>query len=215
MNNSFFSRFVPQEPKFFALMKQLSDVLSQSAQMLTEYVDEDKLEERTSKYKQIKEVERKGDAITHSILDELESTFITPIDREDINALATAIDDVIDGINSAAKRIYIYNPKRLNESAKQLAHFVNDASKYIADSIDELTHFRKDPSALRSYSDNLHDMENRADDVYELAIKELFEKETDSIELIKVKEVLQELEHTTDAAEHVGKILKSFVVKYV
>lgn len=215
MNNSFFNQFVPKQPKFFVLLKQQAEVLIECASMLSDYVCNTKAEERNAKYKQIKEVERKGDTITHKILDELESTFITPIDREDINALTGALDDVIDGINSAAKRIYIYNPSNLGDSAKQLTIEINNAAKYINDSIVELDHFRKEPTTLRNLCVELHDMENRADDIYELAIKKLFEEETNALELIKLKDVLQELEHTTDAAEHVGKILKSIVVKYV
>ena len=78
----------------------------------------------------------------------------------------------------------------------------------------QLEAFRKKPTALREYCKKLHDIENQADDVYELFIKKLFEEEKDSIEIIKIKEIMYELEKTTDAAEHVGKILRNFIVKY-
>ena len=80
--------------------------------------------------------------------------------------------------------------------------------------MDELETFRKKPTTLRDYCTKLHDIENQADDVYELFITKLFEEEKDCIELIKIKEIMHELEKTTDAAEHVGKILKNLIVKY-
>lgn len=107
MKNSFFNSFVPKQPNFFCLLKQLADILSEAADVLTESVEQGKPEERETYYRRVKEVERKGDMVTHQVLDELETTFITPLDREDINALASGIDDVIDCVNSCAKRINI------------------------------------------------------------------------------------------------------------
>ena len=196
MKNSFFSKFTPKEPKFFPLLKQLSDVLSASSVLLVESLQHDLPTERADYYKQIKDMEREGDRLTHLIFDELSTTFITPFDREDIHDLASCMDDVIDGINSSAKRIVIYNPRPISESGK------------------ELETFRKNPKPLREYCSRLHDIENQADDVYELFITKLFEEEKDCIELIKIKEIMHELEKTTDAAEHVGKILKNLIVKY-
>ncbi len=214
MKNSFFNRFTPKEPKFFGFLEELSATLTEAADLLAEGV-EARPEERDAYYKRIKDVERKGDQITHKILDELETTFITPIDREDINLLAAAIDDVIDGVNSSAKRINIYNPRVLGPSIKELCSYIKQGAATISKAIGELETFRKNPSKMRLSCVELHDMETKADDVYEHFIKKLFEEEKDGIELIKQKEIMYELERTTDAAEHVGKILKNFVVKYV
>ena len=192
MKNSFFSRFTPKEPKFFPLLKQLSEILVASSELLVESLKHDSPEERAGYYKQIKDMEREGDKLTHLILDELGTTFITPFDREDIHDLASSIDDVIDGINSCAKRITIYNPRLISESGKELSRMIRQEADYIVKAMDE----------------------NQADDIYELFITKLFEEEKDCIELIKVKEIVHELEKTTDAAEHVGKILRSLIVKY-
>ena len=143
--------------------------------VLVESMKHDKPEERSVYYKKIKDLEREGDRLSHLIFDELGTTFITPFDREDIQALASHMDDVIDGINSCAKRISIYNPRPIGES------------DYICKAMDELDRFRKDPSVLREYCVRLHDIENHADDVYELFITKLFEKEQDCIEIIKIK----------------------------
>lgn len=214
MNNSFFNRFTPKEPKFFPLLKQLSEVLISSSALLIESLEHDMPAERHDYYKQIKEQERKGDKLTHRILDELGTTFITPFDREDIHDLASVMDDVIDGINSCAKRIAIYNPRPIGESGKELCQLIQQEAMYISKAMDELENFRKNPSTLREYCRKLHDIENQADDVYEFFIIKLFEEEKDCIEIIKIKEIMQELEKTTDSAEQVGKILKNLIVKY-
>ena len=214
MKNSFFSRFTPQEPKFFPMLKHLSEILMVSADLLVESLEHNSPKERNEYYKRIKDIEREGDKQTHLIFDELGKTFITPFDREDIHDLASTIDDVIDGINSSAKRITIYNPRPISDSGKELSRLIRQEAQYIAKAMDELETFRKKPTALREYCVKLHDIENQADDVYELFVKKLFEEEKDCIELIKIKELMQELEKTTDAAERVGKILRNLIVKY-
>ena len=183
--------------------------------LLVESVQHDQSAERSDYYKRIKELERQGDKLSHHIIDELSTTFITPLDREDIHDLASSIDDVIDGINSCAKRIAIYNPRPISDSGKELCRLIQESTEYIVKAMDELEPFRKAPSLLREYCSRLHEIENQADDVYEFFIIKLFEEEKDSIEIIKIKEIMHELERTTDAAEYVGKILRSFVVKYV
>ena len=214
MKNSFFSRFTPKEPKFFPLLKQLSEVLCEASVVLIESLQHDSPTERSDYYKKIKDLEREGDRLTHLIFDELGTTFITPFDREDIHDLASCMDDVIDGINSCAKRISIYNPRPISENGKELSRLIQEEAIYICKAMDELETFRKKPTLLREYCSKLHEIENQADDVYEFFITKLFEEEKDCIELIKIKEIMHELEKTTDAAEHVGKILKNLIVKY-
>ena len=194
MKNSFFSRFTPKEPKFFPLLKQLSEVLCEASVVLTESLQHDSPTERADYYKKIKELEREGDKLTHRIFDELGTTFITPFDREDIHDLASCMDDVIDGINSCAKRISIYNPRPISENGKELSRLIQEEATYICKAMDELETFRKKPTLLREYCSRLHEIENQADDVYEFFITRLFEEEKDCIELIKIKEIMHELE---------------------
>ena len=125
-------------------------------------------------------MEREGDRLTHLIFDELSTTFITPFDREDIHDLASCMDDVIDGINSSAKRIVIYNPRPISESGKELSRLIHEEAINIGKAMDELETFRKNPKPLREYCSRLHDIENQADDVYELFITKLFEEEKDA-----------------------------------
>ncbi len=165
-------------------------------------------------YRKVKEAEREGDQMTQRIFMELGQTFITPFDREDIHDLASSIDDVADRIHSASKRIAIYNPNVIPESGKKLAVLIQQGTSLIRKAMDELETFSKNPSRLKAYCQQLHEIENRADEVYELFIMQLFNEETDCIELMKTKEIMQELEKTTDAADHVGKLLKNIIVKY-
>lgn len=195
MKNSFFSRFTPKEPKFFPLLKQLSEILLSSSALLIEILGHDSPEKRAEDYKRIKDLEREGDKLTNLILDELGTTFITPFDREDIHDLASGMDDVIDGINSCAKRITIYNPHPISDKGKELGHMVQQEAALIGQAMDELEAFRKSPDKLRAYCNQLHDIENRADDIYEFFITRLFEEEKDCIELIKIKEIMYELEN--------------------
>ena len=143
MKNSFFSRFTPKEPKFFPLLKQLSEVLCEASVVLIESLQHDSPTERSDYYKKIKDLEREGDRLTHLIFDELGTTFITPFDREDIHDLASCMDDVIDGINSCAKRISIYNPRPISENGKELSRLIQEEATYICKAMDELETFRK------------------------------------------------------------------------
>jgi len=214
MNNSFFSKFTPKEPKFFPILKEMSDVMLVASDLIIECVQKCDHDSAIEYYKKIKEQEKKGDALSNRVFDELNSTFITPFDREDIHHLANRLDDVTDYINSCAKRIVLYNPKQMPESAVALARLIREGAICIGKAVDELDVLKKNADKIKKYCVELHDIENRADDVYENFIIDLFEKEKDGIELIKLKEIMYELEKATDAAEYVGKIIKTIIVKY-
>jgi len=214
MNNSFFSNFTPKEPKFFPILKEMSDVMLVASDLIIECVQNDDHEKAIEFYKKIKEQEKKGDALSNKVFDELNSTFITPFDREDINHLSNRMDDVTDYINSCAKRIVLYNPKHLPASALDLAKLIREGAICIGKAVDELDVLKKNAKKIKEYCAELHDIENRADDVYEHFIIELFENEKNGIEIIKLKEIMYELEKATDATEYVGKIIKTIIVKY-
>lgn len=214
MNNSFFSKFTPKEPKFFPLLKEMADIILVASDLITECVQNSDHESAIEYYKKIKEQEKKGDALSNRVFDELNTSFITPFDREDIHRLANRLDDVTDFINSCAKRIVLYNPKRMPDSSVALARLIKEGAVCIGKAVDELDVLKKDSKKIQEYCAQLHDIENKADDVYENFLIDLFEKEKDGIELIKLKEIMYELEKATDAAEYVGKIIKTIIVKY-
>lgn len=214
MNNSFFSKFTPKEPKFFPILKDMTDIMLVASDLIIECVQNHDHETAIEYYKKIKEQEKKGDVLSNRIFDELNTTFITPFDREDIDHLSGRLDDVIDYINSCAKRIVLYNPKVMPQSAVDLAMLIREGAICIGKAVDELDVLKKNSKKIKEYCKELHDIENRADDVYEHFIIDLFEKEKDGIEIIKLKEIMYELEKATDAAEYVGKIIKTIIVKY-
>lgn len=214
MNNSFFSKFTPKEPKFFPILKEMSDVMNTATDLMIEFIENYNLDTAVDYYKKIKEQEKRGDHLSNQIFDELNKTFITPFDREDINQLASRMDDVTDYINSCAKRIVLYKPVHMPESAAVLAKLLKEGTICISKAVDELDVLKKDAKLIIEYCKDLHEMENRADDVYEHFIIDLFEQEKNSIELIKLKEIMYELEKATDVAEYVGKIIKTIIVKY-
>ena len=214
MDNTFFNKFTPKEPKFFPLLKDIVQVIKTAAGLMAEFVEKGNHENAAEYYKKIKDEERKGDALSNRIFDELNSTFITPFDREDIHHLANRMDDVTDYINSAAKRIFLYNPKEIPLAAKDLVVLIQEAAEWIDKAVGELDVLKKSRKNVSQYCYELHVVENKADDVYEHFLIELFQKQSDGVELIKQKEIMYELEKATDAAEGVGKIIKTIIVKY-
>ena len=214
MKNSLYEKFLPKENKFFLLLSEMADVIDQASDLMVECVQLTDHEGIVDSYKKIKEQERRGDKVQAQIFDELNKTFITPFDREDIDHLSSKMDDVTDNINSCAKRIMLYNPKMIPESAKKLALLVKESAVCLTKAIGELESLKKNPIKITEYCQQLHDVENRADDVYEHFLIDLFENEKDAIEVIKLKDILHELERATDAAETVGKIIKTIIVKY-
>lgn len=214
MKNSLFDRFKPKESKFFPLLREMAEVIVTASDLIIECVQVTSHEKAVDYYKKIKEQEHRGDKIQEQIFEELNNTFITPFDREDINALSSTMDNVTDLINSCAKRIMLYSPKSMPENAKQLAILVKQAGECIAKAIEELEELKKRPEAAKQYSLELKSIESKSDDVYEHFLIDLFENEKDAIEVIKLKDILHELERATDAAEAVGKIIKTIIIKY-
>lgn len=214
MKNNLFDKLKPKETKFFPLLSQMAEVIVTASDLIIECVQVNNHADAVEYYKKIKEQERKGDSIQNQIFEELNNTFITPFDREDINHLSSFMDDVTDLINSCAKRIMLYNPKVMPESATRLAQFVRESADYLTKAIAELDVLKKNPDKIKEYCEQLGVIERKADDVYEHFLIDLFENEKDAIEVIKLKDILHELERATDASESVGKIIKTMIVKY-
>jgi hypothetical protein len=216
MNNSFLNNFTPKEPKFFPILKDMAHTILKASELLVESVQKvDHDHESSLEYfKKIKEQEKIGDELSVRIFNELNSTFITPFDREDINNLASRLDDVTDFINSCAKKIVLYQPKQFPKNLLELALNLNEAAQYIIKAVDELDVLKKNSKKIKEYCSYLHVLENKADDLYDNFLIDLFEKEKDAVEIIKMKEIMAELERGNDAAEFVGKIIKTIIIKY-
>jgi len=205
---------MPKETKFNVLLRQMADISAEAARILLDCVKNIEYQTVVEYAKKIRALEKNSDRVLDQIYNELNTTFITPFDREDIHALANQLDDVMDYINSCAKRIMLYRPKNIPESALKLTQLVDKASDIALQAVTELSDIRKNAKSIIQYCEELHEIENVADEVFEEFLGCLFTNEKDSIEIIKLKEILQELEKATDATYNVGKILKTIIVKY-
>ena len=139
MDNSFFSKFTPKEPKFFPLLESLAEVSHKSAEQLITCVKDNKPEI----LQRIRDLEHEGDRVIEKVYYELNDTFITPFDREDINSLANGIDDVTDQIYGCAKRITFYKPKQIPRAAEEIAQMVLEGTQYMHKAIGELHSLKK------------------------------------------------------------------------
>lgn len=213
MNNSIFSKLVPKETKFFAMFLEQANILSEAAEHLSVCLKDYSREKAIEGFKKVKGCERRGDDVTNAIFDSLNTTFITPFDREDIHDLANEIDDITDAINKCAKRIAIYNPIKIPPVAVDLCEILKKSVALIIKVIGGLGHLKKSEEII-VLCEEIHKLENQADDVYEKFIIHLFKNETNAVEIIKLKEIMHELEQAIDATEDVGKIVKTIIVKY-
>lgn len=212
--NRFFQFFLPKETKFLTLLLgQVEDIIKASDLLVT-FMKTPQHEQRKELYAKIKEVELHCDVLTNKILDELNNTFITPFDREDIRELASQLDDVLDLINGSAKRVVLYQPKNMSESMAGLAAYIKESAESLLIAVGELDKVKKNPTVVKQECRRLHELENLADDVYEHFIITLFEEEKDAIELFKQTEIMQMLENATDKAYHVSDVLETIIVKY-
>jgi predicted phosphate transport protein (TIGR00153 family) len=214
LNNTFFSKFIPQENKFYPILRDMSNNLFDCSELLITLTKTADKEARKDVYKHIKALETKGDKIVATLFDELNNTFITPFDREDINALGEGLDDVLDSMNSAGKRVVMYQPTKLPVQSSELAVLLKNCCELIRKIVDDLDGMKKHPDVVKGICKEIHTLENLADDLYENFIIDIFENEKNSIELIKLKEIMQEIERATDKADSVSKTIKSIIVKY-
>lgn len=212
--NSYFASLMPKEDKFFPQFQLMAARLVVGADLFTEFVAATDHDKQVELYTKIKTIETECDHIIVDIYDELSNSFITPFDREDMHQLCTDLDDVMDYINDSAKRILLYQPRVMPSKALHLAELILEGAKSIELAIGELKTMSKQPTLALEQCAKLHDLEHEGDDVYDNFVKELFESDIDSKELIKCKEIMQSLETATDCANHVGKTLQIIIAKY-
>ena len=208
------SVFSQKQSIVIPLLKEISEVIIVASDLMIDCVQNYNHESAVVLFKKIKEQEEIGDEKSLKVFNELNSVFVTPFDREDIHQLAELMDDVIDCINSCAKRIVLYKPKVMPESSVHLAQHIKECAELIKKAISLLDNIKKNSNQLSGYCYQLHAIENKADDVYENYVIDLFDNEKDAVEIIKLKEIVAELEKATDAADYIGKLLKTMIVKY-
>ena len=203
---------VPREDKFYPMFEEMADLTLQAAQLFARNLDETDPEAKENLFREIKLLETKADDIVHQVFDRLDTTFITPFDREDIQKLTMKMDDVLDCINAAGQQIRLYKPVRPLPQFSELNLVVVRGCEQIRIAIMELRNLKK-PEKINDACVKINELENVADDIFHKLISELFATETDAVELIKNKEILETLEFATDRIEDVSDVLKTIIIK--
>lgn len=210
--NSIFQFLVPKDKKFFPLFEQAAQNLVVLAQTLHDAVNLPK-NEREAYFKKIEELEAVIEDIAHTTNLELSRNFITPFDREDIHALITAIDNVADYLYGAANRMRLYQVEKITKSIRKMTEITLESAQLIQIAVADL----KDMKNLKNIADccqKINKLENKSDNVFDKAVADIFENETDAKNIIKYKEVLSALETAADKCKGVSNVLESIVVKH-
>lgn len=205
--------FVPNDTSFFPLFSEDARILLKASGLLRTLMASETMEQRETIARQIKEVENEGDEVTHRIYQQLNKSFITPFDREDIQSLASALDDVLDHINGASQRINLYKPKAIYPPFVEFAEIIHFAAGELELLLHGLKDAVKNKEKIIQGCISINTLENKADDLYHKGISDLFEYEKDTIELIKNKEIFGTLEKAVDKAEDVSDIIKTILIK--
>ncbi len=208
---NFFSFLIPKDKNFFKLFAQSSDNLVEISKVFSEMVNSP-LERRPELLKKISDLEHVGDELTHSIFTELSTNFITPFDREDISYLASALDDIVDYIDGSAKRFDLYKINEPSLAMKKLAEIIEHSAKEIHVAVTGMNDMAN-AIRIREAIVRINSLENRADDIFDTAIADLFNNETNAIQILKVKEILANMETATDKCEDVANVIETIIVK--
>jgi predicted phosphate transport protein (TIGR00153 family) len=200
-------RFLPRSEDFYVQFIALSAQLRIGGGLLEEMLARDPV--IWDKVDEIKEIEHKCDHLTHQIISRLNTTFVTPVDREDIHALAKSLDDVMDAIDASATVIRLYKIGTVRYGARELARVVSLSTDQVRLALEALE--KKTGVAQRCVE--IDRLENEADRIHEESLRRLFDEERDPVMIIKWKEIIDFLEDATDRCEDVANLLEGIVVK--
>jgi predicted phosphate transport protein (TIGR00153 family) len=201
---------LPKDDVFFDLFEKAALNSHQCALALVELFEKfDNLEARA---RRVKEFEHIGDELTHEVIDRLNSSFITPLDREDIHEFVCRLDDIVDRIDTAVDRVCLFKFERPMEEARQLARCLERSTALIGEMIPLLRNMRS-PEEVRVRVREVHRLESEADGIERQALMRLFENNPDPIHVIKWKNIIEVLESATDKCEDVSNVIEGIVLK--
>ena len=201
-------RLLPREEKFYSEFQALADELKRGAATLEAMLAPDR--PIWDKADEIKEIEHQCDFLTHEIIQRLNRTFVTPLDREDIHALARSLDDVMDAIDAAATLIRLYRLDSVRFGARELARIITTSTEQVQLALGALEQHK----GLTIHAVEINRLENEADRMHQQAVMRLFDEERDPIIVMKWKEALDFLEGATDRCEDVANVLEGVMVKH-
>ena len=201
-------RLIPREEKFFADFLAMSDELEAGARLFESMIATDP--PNWDKADEVKELEHKCDFLIHAIFQRLHRTFVTPIDREDIHALARALDDVMDMIDAAAASIRLYRIERVRFGARELAHIITLMTQQLQLAMGVI----EQRKGLSEFVVEVNRLENEADRLHQHAVQRLFDEERDPVAIMKWKEILDLIEDGIDRAEDVANVIEGVVLEH-
>jgi hypothetical protein len=202
----------PREMVFFDLLESAAGNAYQAAQLFDREIRSGDPQRFAELRRQMKDLEHTGDDLTREIMDRLNHTFVTPIDREDIMELAHAIDDVVDKIHAVCERLILYRIGPVMPAVTEMSSIIVEGSGEILHLIRSMRNM-SNQKEIRDRIRRVHTLENKADSIYHAALAQIFEAPKDPIELIKWKELLEQIEDATDKIELVAKVIGSTVMK--
>ena len=205
--------FVPKEKKFYGMFNEAASNSVVAAAELKKLFLSTSEDENSAIRQKIKQIERKGDEITNHLFDELNRTFITPFDREDIHELTSKLDDVVDLIYSVSGKVDMYKFTQFSHHMVEMSDLLYEGSIHLQNAVAGLENSRNAVKSLKSCKE-LRKMESKVDECYHKALSSLFNTEQNAIELIKHKDILQNIEKISNRMEDVSDVVKTVIVKY-
>jgi uncharacterized protein len=211
--NSILKFFQPKDRIFFNLFEAVGTQLMQMSELFTNAINEKDITKRDEMLRKLEDFEHKNDEVTHQIFIQLGQNFITPLDREDIHYLATALDDIADYMWGAAKRIVNY---QIEDEYQTLPAFAEIISKSIISVNTALFALRdmKDMESITASCIAVNNYENNADNLLDATMLKLFNSSSSAVDLIKKKDIFQMLELVTDKCEDAANVIESIIIKY-
>jgi predicted phosphate transport protein (TIGR00153 family) len=202
-------RLLPREEEFFTLFIEVANRNKEAAEILRRLF-EASADRRIPHIEALKRLEHEADQVTHEVVNRLDRTFITPLDREDIHQLASDLDDVMDAMDGTARRAQIF---RLGAAPPGVLRMVDVLQRMMVVLAEAVSRLKKGDDVIK-YCVEAKQLEEEGDSIYHEALGQLFEKERDAIELIKWKEIYDNLEGTLDQAEDVANVVESITIKH-
>ncbi len=207
-----FQALLPKDKLFYPLFDQACNNMVEVAKVLENALKSDSVT-RIQSYETINLLEKQGDEITHAIMRETANTFIVPFDREDIHALAIAIDDVVDYIYGTAKRLDLYKVHQISPAMVRLAEIITLSAIELQGAVREMRSLRN-VRKVKAHLHTINTLENEADKIMNSTIADLFKNETDAMVILKTKEVISFLENATDKCEDAAHVIDSVIIKF-
>jgi uncharacterized protein len=201
-------RLIPREEKFYTAFVAFADELVTGARLLQEMLASDP--PKWDNAEAIHDVEHRCDSLTHEIIQTLNRTFVTPLDREDIHGLARSLDDAMDAIDASAAVVRRYRIDHVRFGARELARVIVDATEQVRLGAAAL----EKKIGVHLVTVEINRLENEADELHDEALRRLFDEAGDPLLVMKWKEVLDLLEEATDRCEDVANVLEAVVVKH-